>query len=233
MALPSPHSGFSTSLAKPFSFEDRVKEIDMFFQGNDPVHQTMRRVAGKLEEAKIPYAIVGGMAVNAHRHERTTKDVDFLLTSEGLATFLRHFVGTDFEHVTGRPRRFVDRVNGITFDILVTGLFPGSGQPGPIAYPDPTAVAEVIDNQRVVNLPTLIQLKLAAQRYQDFGDVVNLIAVHNLDESFLQHLHPSIHSDYIECLEEQRREAEYEVRQDEAFEKKLRGQEKPDGADSA
>ena len=192
----------------------------MFFEGTDKVHQTMRRVAEKLESAGIAYAIVGGMAVNAHRHARTTGDVDFLLTSGGMDTFRRLYVGGDFDPVPGRPRRFTDRANGVTFDILITGLFPGSGKPGPIAYPDPADVSERIADRRVVNLTTLIQLKLAARRYQDFADVVNLIGVHNLDESFLDRLHPSVRGDFIECLEEKRREDEYEVRQDEAFERR-------------
>ena len=68
-----------------------------------------------------------------------------------------------------------------------------------------------------MNLPSLIELKLAARRYKDFGDVVELIRVHNLDESFSAKLHPSVHADFIECLEEKRREDEYETRQDEAF----------------
>lgn len=194
----------------------------MFFQGTDRVHQTMRRVAEKLEQANIPYAIVGGMAVNAHRHERTTKDVDFLLTSDGLDAFIQQYVHKDFDPVPGRPRRFVDRDNGVTFDVLVTGLFPGSGRPGPFAYPDPAAVSEVIEKLRVVDLATLIQLKLAARRYQDFADVVNLIAGNNLDESFQDKLHPLVHADYIECLEEKRREDEYEARQDQAFEQNRR-----------
>ena len=63
-----------------------------------------------------------------------------------------------------------------------------------------------------MTLPQLIQLKLAAGRYSDFGDVVFLIRVHHLDESFLDRLHPAVHGDYIECLEEQRREDEYEAR---------------------
>lgn len=191
----------------------------MFFQGTDAVHQTMRRVAASLEQAHIPYAIVGGMAVNAHRYERTTADVDILLTQEGLVEFCRRFVPGSYGRVPQRKRRFVDRANGTTFDILVTGLFPGSGQPGPIAYPDPAAVSEVITNVRVVDLPTLIQLKLAARRYQDFADVVNLIRVHDLDESFQARLHPAVHRDYIECLEEKRREDEYEARQDEQMKK--------------
>lgn len=204
--------------AASMTFTERLKEIDMFFQGTDCVHQTMQRVVEKLNEAKIPYAIVGGMAVNAHRHERTTKDVDFLLTAKGFDTFTHRFLHGEFDAVPGRPRRFIDRSNGVMFDVLITGLFPGTGQPGPIAYPDPDDVSEVIDNRRVVNLPTLIQLKLAARRYQDFADVVNLIRVHNLDEAFLPRIHPSVHKDYIECLEEKRREDDYEKRQDQAFE---------------
>ncbi len=191
----------------------------MFFQGADPVHQTMNRVVAKFEEAEIPYAIVGGMAVNAHRHERSTKDVDFLLTTTGLTLFREGCLHKDFDPVPGRPRRFVDRANQVCFDILVTGLFPGSGKPGAIAFPDPADVAEVIDNRQVVNLPTLILLKLAARRYQDFADVVNLIRAHNLDESFLVQLHPAVHGDFVECLEEKRREDAYEVGQDQAFER--------------
>jgi hypothetical protein len=200
------------------SFSNRLKEIDMFFQGTDPVHQTMNRVVAKLEEGKISYVIVGGMAVNAHRHERTTKDVDFLVTAEGLKAFRDRYVQKEFAPVPGKPRRFVDSANNVCFDILVTGLFPGSGKPGPIAFPNPADVMEVIDNRCVVNLPTLVQLKLAARRYQDFADVVNLIRVHNLDESFLAQLHPAVHGDFVECLEEKRREDEYETGQDQAFE---------------
>jgi hypothetical protein len=154
------------------------------------------------------------MAVNAHRSWRTIGDVDILLTAAGLEALTALVAaGNDFESVPDRPNRFLDRSNGITFDVLVTGLFPGSGRPGPIAYPDPAAVSEVINEKSVVNLPTLIQLRLAARRHKDFGDVVELIRFNNLDESFRQQLHPTVHGDYIECLEEKRREDEYEARQ--------------------
>jgi hypothetical protein len=199
--------------AAPFSFQKRLKEIDMFFQGTDPVHKTMNRVAADLEKANISYAVVGGMAINAHRHRRTTDDLDILLTPEGLAAFRNQFIGQSFDTVPGRPRRFVDRGNAVTLDVLVTGMFPGSGKPGPIAYPDPAAVRERIGNIEVVNLPTLIELKLAARRYQDFADVVSMVRVHDLDESFADRLHPSVRRDYLECLEEKRREDEYEARQ--------------------
>ena len=184
----------------------------MFFQGKDEVYKTMRRLVKRLEKADIPYAIMGGMAVNAHGHRRTTGDVDILLTAEGLNEFRQRFVPKNYEAVPNRTRRFVDRTNAITVDFLVTGLFPGGGKPGPIPFPNPEQVAETIENFQVIDLTTLIQLKLAARRHQDFADVVNLIGAHDLDESFQNRLHPSLHRDYIECLEEKRREDEYEAR---------------------
>jgi hypothetical protein len=196
-----------------FSFTGRLQEIGMFFQKRSPQHQTMRRLAKRLQKAGIPYAIMGAMAVNAHGAERTTKDVDVLLTSEGLEQFRQEFVGDTYEPVEGRPRRFIERQSGVAIDCLVTGRFPGSGQPGPFAFPDPDEASQEIDKIRVVTLPQLIQLKLAARRYYDFGDVVFLIRTHNLAESFLPQLHPSVHQDFIECLEEKRREDEYLVRE--------------------
>ena len=203
----------NTSGTKPFSFWERMREISMFFEGTDSVHQTLRRVVEKLNQARIRYAIVGGMALNAHNYRRTTDDVDFLLSSEGLAAFKRLYLSGTFKRVPGRCR-FVDPETGVTFDILETGKFPGTGAPGPIAYPDPADVAQIIENASVVNLRTLIEMKLAARRYKDFGDVVELIRIHNLDESFCNQLHPSVRGDFIECLEEMRRELEYERGQD-------------------
>jgi hypothetical protein len=202
----------SQSTRKPTRFLERLKEIDMFFGRRDKVHQTVRRLAKQLEKAGIPYALLGAMAVNAHGARRTTDDADFLLTRDGLDRFRKEFVGKAFDPVPGRSRRFVDKKNGVTVDILVTGQYPGRGGPKPFAFPDPSAASEAIDQIRVVTLPQLIQLKLAAGRHYDFGDVVFLIRVHNLDESFLAQIHPSVHRDFIECLEEKRREEEYEAR---------------------
>ncbi len=199
----------------PVNFWQRMKEIELFFQKNYLVYKTMRRLVKRLERAKIPYAIMGAMAANAHGHRRTTADLDLLVTAEGLEQFQRRFVPKNYETIPQRTRRFTDRTSGVTIDFLVTGRFPGSGDPGPIAFPDPTAVAETREDASVVNLPTLIQLKLAARRYKDFADVISLIRVHNLDESFNEQLHPSVRRDFIECLEEKRREDEYEARQNE------------------
>jgi hypothetical protein len=194
---------------RKFNFWNRLKEIDLFFEGRGREHKTMRRLVKKLEKAKIPYAIMGGMAVNAHKYERTTKDVDVLLTREGFEKFRERFVPRDYDPDRKRSRRFHDRGHRTNIDILITGLFPGSGKPGPVAFPDPADVFLEMGGIRFVDLITLIQLKLAARRHQDFADVVNLINAHNLDDSFVENLHTSLRSDYIECLEEKRREDEY------------------------
>jgi hypothetical protein len=175
----------------------------------------MRSVAATFERHQIAYAILGGMAVNAHRHVRTTGDVDFLVRTESLATIRTLASQGVFTAAPGRTRRFVDPATGIHFDVLITGAFPGNGKPGPIAFPDPTSVAEVKNQLPVVNLKTLVELKLAARRHKDFADVVDLIRANDLDESYLAQLHASVHRDFVECLEEKRREDEYERRQDE------------------
>jgi hypothetical protein len=141
----------------------------------------MRRLVRRLEKAGIVYAVVGGMAVEAHKYRQTTANVDLLLTREGLEEFRRRFVKKNYQPMEGRSRRFVDRENDVMVHFLVTGMFPGSGEPGPIAYPAPAEVGEVIEKVSVVNLPTLIELKLAARRYKDFGDVVELIRANDLD----------------------------------------------------
>src|SRR5438105_10764981 len=97
-----------------FRFRQRLQEIGLFFQKRSPQHQAMRRLARRLKKARIPYAIMGAMAVNAHGAERTTRDVDVLLTPEGLERFRREFVGEEYEPVEGRPRRFVERQSGVT-----------------------------------------------------------------------------------------------------------------------
>jgi hypothetical protein len=208
-----PSARVARTQERPRDFLTRLKEIDMFFQGRGREHQAMRRLVRNLKKLGVPYAIVGGMAVNAHGVERTTRDVDVLLTPEGFERFQQAFVGRDYDRLAARPRRLVDRRNGVNVDVLLTGRFPGTGRPGPIAFPDPAEVSEEIKKLHVLRLTTLIQLKLAARTHSDHGDVVNLIRAHNLDESFNHDLHPSVRADFIDCLEEKRREDEYEARE--------------------
>jgi hypothetical protein len=197
---------------RPISFDERLREISMFFSGKDEIHKTLRRLMKQLEKAGIAYAVMGAMAVNAHGYERTTGDIDILLTQQGFADFQSRLVGKHYRPIEGRSRRFTDAKNDVRVDVLLSGHFPGSGKPGPIAFPDP-ATAVRIDDKPVLSLQVLVELKLAARRHKDFGDVVELIRICNLDESFMALLHPTVQADFMECLEEKRREDEYEARE--------------------
>src|SRR5436309_6509907 len=125
MAAMRRKGGKPRSAAKPLRFMDRLQEIGMFFQKRSPQHTAMRRLATRLKKAGISYAVMGAMAVNAHGAERTTSDVDVLLTPDGFERFRQKFVGKQYEPVEGRPRRFRERQSGVTVDFLITGRYPG------------------------------------------------------------------------------------------------------------
>jgi hypothetical protein len=124
-----PKAASQNAGGKSFNFMRSLKELSMFFAGKDEVHKSLRRLVKRLEKAEIPYAIVGGMALLAHHYQRATTDVDILLTPEGFTKFKELFVTKNYGTVPGRSQRFVDKINKVTLDILVTGLFPGTGDP--------------------------------------------------------------------------------------------------------
>src|ERR671937_602227 len=99
MAGPKSRTGMARPGGDTFSFTQRLKGISMFFSGKDEVHKAMRRATRRLERVGIPYAVVGGMAVNAHRYRRTTGEVDLLLTEEGFNDFCARFVGKNYSRV--------------------------------------------------------------------------------------------------------------------------------------
>lgn len=193
-----------------------AKEAELFFEKRDKVHRALRRLVERLEKVGLDYCIVGGLALNAHRYRRVTVDIDLLMDRRSFERFVRELGTFGYQRVSGRSRRFVEWRSRVTLDILITGLFPGDGKPKPLAFPSPPSVTRRIDGQRVVNLKTLVELKLAARRWKDFADVIELIRANHLGGSFGAKLHPYVRRDFIECLEEFRREEDYEKRQDEA-----------------
>ncbi len=77
---------------------------------------------------------------------------------------------------------------------------PGDGLEKPVSFPDPAPVFTVIDGIKVLNLPTLVQLKLASGsapgRIKDLGDVQELIRVTGLSEEFAEQLDDSVRAQY-------------------------------------
>jgi len=114
-----------------------------FFMKKDDVHLAMRRVTERLREEKIPYAIIGGMAIALHGFLRVTSDVDLLTTKDGLSRIHERLVGHGFVPAfAGARKRFRDTATGVMIDVITTGEYPGDGKPGPIQFPDPSDSVE-------------------------------------------------------------------------------------------
>jgi hypothetical protein len=71
----------------------RLEQVGRFFMGTADVQVALHRITRQLADLGIPYAVCGGLAVNAHGYQRTTVDVDLLVTADGLARFKAASVG--------------------------------------------------------------------------------------------------------------------------------------------
>src|SRR5262249_793301 len=146
----------------------------MHFEKESKVYATLIKVTKRLDALGIPYALVGGMALFLHGYRRFTEDVDILVTKESLALIHEKLEGSYLPPFEG-SKHLRDTDNGVKIEFLVTGGYPGDGKEKPVSFPDPTTVFTVIDDIKVLNLPTLVQLKLASGtapgRIKDLGDV--------------------------------------------------------------
>jgi hypothetical protein len=182
---------------------DTVAAMCRFFMKDDPVHQTLRKIADKLDELHIPYAVVGGMALGAHHFVRATVDVDILVTAEGLKRIHDELGGRGYVAPFSGSRNLRDVETGVRIEFVVQGQFPGDGKPKPVAFPDPDTSAELINNVRYLKLPALIDIKLASGmtnsgRLRDLADVQELIRVLKLPAEFAQHLNPFVRAKFEE-----------------------------------
>lgn len=181
----------------------------MFFDDQGPVPETFRKLRERLAEAGLPHIFMGAVALNAHDYRRASEDVDFCLRPEDLERFRQTFVGTVYQSVAGRPRKFFDPNTHVTFDILVAGELAGNTRKQrQVRFPDPDE-AELVRDTPVPNLARLIELKLVTWRYKDWGDVVELIRIHRLDESFADRVDPIARSAYLQCYDQKVEEDRY------------------------
>jgi hypothetical protein len=176
-----------------------VRVATGFFGRDDPVHRALRGIARSLEEAGVPYAVAGGMAVVAHGYERTTVDVDVVVTAGGLEAVRCRFAGAMFED----RRTLRDTEHGVRVQFLVTGEFPGDGKPKPVSFPDPARCAIELGDVCYLRLTALIELKLASGishpgRLKDLADVQELIRVRGLPLELRDELHPFVRQKYVE-----------------------------------
>jgi hypothetical protein len=190
-------------------FNLALREGSMHFEGSNAVHKTLRRIAERLEELGIDYAIAGGMCLFRHGFRRFTQDVDIIVTREGLARLHDHLEGRGYIKPSAASKNLRDAETGVRIDFIISGQYPGEGTPGPVAFPIPSRVSKVIDGVRYVDLVPFIELKLASgqasHRAQDLHDVQQLIAARSLPRELAEQLHPSLRNAYLQKWDDARK----------------------------
>jgi len=184
-------------------FWSGVDYASRFFMGDADVQRALSKIVGELEDAKIPYAIAGAMALNWYGYRRVTVDVDLLLSSEGLQALKQRVLGRGYVEKFPGSKSLRDTENKVGIDVLIAGQFPGDGKPKPVAFPDPAAVAFQGLKGRYLPLPKLVELKLASgmsapHRLKDLTDVLELVRAAKLPRELGDELDASVRAKYDE-----------------------------------
>jgi hypothetical protein len=180
-----------------------IKEASKFLMGEGVVHQSLQNITKRLEQLGVPYAVVGGLAIAAHGFKRMTDDVDVLVDPAGLKIVHEALEGLGYVAPFAGSKQLRDTETSVRIEFLVTGQYPGDGKPKPVAFPDPRDVAVEIDGIRYLNLPALLELKLASGmtnsgRFKDLGDVQEMIKALKLPRDFASRLNPFVRGKFEE-----------------------------------
>jgi hypothetical protein len=184
-------------------FWSGVRDAARFFMGTADVQRALEKLARSLDDLGLPYAIIGAMALNEFGYQRTTVDVDVLLTAESLAAFKRAMLGRGYVEKVVGSRSMRDTEHGVDIDVVLTGDYPGDGKPKPVVFPDPKTTAERGARVALLPLARLLELKLASgmtapHRLRDLADVQELIRVLKLPRTLAETLDTFVREKYLE-----------------------------------
>lgn len=172
--------------------------------GNDNLWDVAGRCNRAFIDAGLPYSICGGVAVCLHGYQRNTVDIDLVIRREDRDAIKKALSAEGF---SWEPQACEFRTeSGIAIQCLIAGDRAGKGSEVSIAEPTGEINVEVIEGLPVVRLSRLIEMKIACgtsnlrRTHKDFADVVELIAIRNLDSSFARYLHKSTQQTFRELV---------------------------------
>lgn len=185
-----------------------LSEGSRYFEGQGAVQDALSRITGRLSDLGLPYAIAGGMALFKHGYRRFTEDVDILVTDASLKVIHERLDGLGYLPPFKDSKNLRDTEFGVRIEFLIAGEYPGDGKPKPVAFPDPTEAAVEIEGISCLQLPKLVELKLASgmtggiHRLRDFTDIVALIDAKKLPREFADQLNDYVRSKYFELWDQ-------------------------------
>lgn len=168
--------------------------------GNETLWQVAAQCHQILADANISHTVCGGVAVCLHGYQRNTVDLDLIIEPERAADVrqLLEEAGLKWEAAAKEFRTS----GGIAVQFLMTGDRAGSDSEVRIPVPTGDLNVEVLEGLPVLRLSRLIEIKIACglgsvrRTHKDFADVVELIAIRELDGSFAKYLHKSVRSTF-------------------------------------
>lgn len=182
-----------------------LREGGMHFSNESAVHKALEKLAAKLRELGIDYAVAGAMALFFHGYRRFTEDVDIVVTAEGLKEIHEKLEGLGYLPLFEGSRGLRDVENGVRIEFLVAGEYPGDGKPKAVSFPIPREAAVEIGGIQFVNFNKLVELKLAsgsvAHRLKDLADVQEAIKVLKLPLDLAERLDSSVAGVYRDLWE--------------------------------
>lgn len=176
----------------PFSLDRMVSAVEK-------VKERLLRATAALENAAVPYAVIGGNAVAAwvtrvdEAAVRNTQDVDILLRRQDLSRAVSALeeAGFVFRHVAGMDV-FLDGPNAKARDAVHIVFAGEKVRPHEAASNPDVSASEAGDDYRVLSLEALVQIKLTAFRIKDRMHLLDLLDVGLIDASWTQRYPPEL-----------------------------------------
>lgn len=163
------------------------------------VNERLRKTVNVLEDARVPYAIVGGHAVRAWVAQvdeaavRTTRDVDVLIRPEDMPKLREAMEAAGFHYrQTSGLDMFVEDPDASARD-AVHVVLAGQMVRGDDVDPNPDIEpCEMANNFRTIRLESLVRMKLNSNRRKDQVHVLDMISVGLVDESWPDRYPPEL-----------------------------------------
>jgi len=180
-----------------------LSEGSRHFEEDSAVFKALHGIAARLNALGIPYAVVGGMALFQHGLRRFTEDVAILVTKDELKVIHEKLESLGYVPAFANSKHLRDVEHGVKIEFLTTGDYPGDGKKRPVSFPDPRTVSFDADGIRYIQLPKLVELKLASGmtnpgRLKDLSDVLELIKAIGLPLDFSHELDPFVREKFNE-----------------------------------
>ena len=156
----------------------------------EKVNERLRKTVRILEEAKVPYAVVGGHAVRAWVAQvdeaalRTTQDVDILVRPTDLQAMKDAMLAAGFHHrnVSGLDM-FVEHPDASARDAVHVVLVGNIERKGDSPNPDIVPASRANEFQ-TIHLENLVFMKLNAFRDKDRVHLRDMISLGLIDETW-------------------------------------------------